>query len=70
MSTLTELTFRKCRMAECSFRNCTLKDVDLRSSDLAELKYLEALSGATIDPVQMVDLAPAFARALGITVES
>jgi uncharacterized protein YjbI with pentapeptide repeats len=69
MSSLAKVRFEKCRLAEASFRQSRLEEVDFRSSDLAGLKYAGAIKGATIDPVQLYDLAPALAYELGIFVE-
>jgi uncharacterized protein YjbI with pentapeptide repeats len=44
------------------------RDVDLRDARLDALEGASALAGATIEPGQLVGLAPALARALGIVV--
>jgi uncharacterized protein YjbI with pentapeptide repeats len=63
-----------CRFAGCSLRgthieNARLTKVDLRGSQLAPEGDLHALKGATIDRVQLIELAPYLARDIGLTVE-
>ena len=62
--------FEECDLAEATFEGATLKKVDLReAAELGIRSGLTSLRGATITPTQALDLAPAFAQALGLTVE-
>jgi len=46
-----------------------LEHVDLRGADMRALSGLEGLRGATVNPYQVTELAPIFARQFGIRVE-
>ena len=67
-------TLRRCRfpgsqLHETDFSKVTLEKVDLRGADLGIIITPGALSGATITPVQLAELAPLLAEHAGITVE-
>ena len=47
----------------------TLGDVDLRGAELASIRGIESLRGATISELQLAELAPLLADHLGIVVE-
>jgi uncharacterized protein YjbI with pentapeptide repeats len=67
---LTTVTFPGSTLADLRFEGATLKKVDLReAAELGIRSGLTSLRGATITPTQALDLAPAFAQALGLTVE-
>ncbi|WP_405182234.1 pentapeptide repeat-containing protein [Nocardia sp. NBC_01377] len=66
---LTEVTFDGTRLDGVLLNNARLTQVDLRGAvgiDIAD--GIDALRGATITTLQLMDLAPAFARATGIIV--
>jgi uncharacterized protein YjbI with pentapeptide repeats len=60
--------FRGCSLVGTYFQGAKLTKVDLRGSKLEPDPPVTALRGATIDPVQLVDLAAALARDCGIDV--
>jgi uncharacterized protein YjbI with pentapeptide repeats len=60
--------FTGCSLIGTHLEGARLTKVDLRGCKLAPAGDLHVLRGATIDPVQLVDLAPALARDLGIDV--
>jgi uncharacterized protein YjbI with pentapeptide repeats len=67
---LNGVTFPGSRLERARFGQATLKKTDLRGAlaiDLAE--GYESLRGALITSVQLLDLAPALAQTLGITVK-
>jgi uncharacterized protein YjbI with pentapeptide repeats len=67
---LDGVTFAGSRLERARFGRATLKKADFRGAvtiDLAD--GYESLSGAVIDTGQLLDLAPALAQALGITVK-
>lgn len=68
MAALSRVSFVRCRLSEASFRQARLQDVDLRSSDVTGLRYVLGLKGATIEPVQLFEVADALAREIGIRV--
>ena len=66
-------TLRRCRfpgsqLHETDFSQVTLDKVDLRGAELGIIITPGALSGATITPVQLAELAPMLAEHAGITV--
>jgi uncharacterized protein YjbI with pentapeptide repeats len=61
-------TFHGCSLLRTYFQGAKLTKVDLRGAKLEPDGPATALKGATIDPVQLVDLAPALARDAGIDV--
>ncbi|WP_062981980.1 pentapeptide repeat-containing protein [Nocardia anaemiae] len=66
---LTKLTFPGTTVEGLLLNRARLKQVDLRgAAHLNVAEGLEALRGATITPLQLLDLAPEFAKAIGITV--
>ncbi|MFT2018304.1 pentapeptide repeat-containing protein [Streptomyces sp. 796.1] len=67
---LERVSFAGCTVRRVDFTAARLADVDLRNvAELDVARGLDALSGATISPSQLLDLAPAFAAQLGIRVE-
>ncbi|MFI7670531.1 pentapeptide repeat-containing protein [Nocardia sp. NPDC049526] len=66
---LTKVTFPGTTVEGLLINRARLQQVDLRGAahlDVAE--GLDALRGATITPLQLLDLAPVFAKAIGLTV--
>lgn len=61
--------FSGCELRGADFTNAQLHDVDLRGSGLAIARGHAGLSGAIVDTVQLIELAPALAAEIGITVE-
>ncbi|HWU32659.1 MAG TPA: pentapeptide repeat-containing protein, partial [Marmoricola sp.] len=57
-----------CRVDSLILGDGSLKDVDLRGSEFQEITGIEALSGVTISPDQLHDLAPLLASHLGIDI--
>ncbi|WP_151769576.1 pentapeptide repeat-containing protein [Streptomyces abyssomicinicus] len=70
-ATLTDVSFSGSTLDGVRLRGARLSKVDLRgAAALGVADGVEALRGATIDHGQLLDLAPAFAQALGVTVTS
>lgn len=61
--------FSGCRLVGTDFTKAELSFVDLRGSELAPAGSVLGLGGATVDSLQLIDLAPAIAHELGILVE-
>lgn len=66
---LRRVAFSGSRLAGVDFSRVTLDKVDLRGAELNISGGAECLRGATISAAQLIDLAPALAASLGITVE-
>ena len=62
------LRFERCRVAVLDVTRAALTRVDLRGAELSGLRGLASLRGATITSGQLLDLAPALAEHLGVTV--
>jgi uncharacterized protein YjbI with pentapeptide repeats len=67
-ATLRGASFSQCQLLAADFSRATLDQVDLRGSELAIERGYEALAGAIVDSAQVVALAPALARHLGIEI--
>ncbi|MER5476931.1 pentapeptide repeat-containing protein [Streptomyces sp. NPDC002734] len=68
-ATLKDVSFPGTVLDGVRLRGARLSGVDLRgAASLGIADGVEALRGATIDQGQLLDLAPAFAQALGVTV--
>jgi len=65
---LTDVTFRDCTIERLDLTAATLSRVDLRGSRLDIARGFDRLAGVTVDPGQVLDLAPALAVHLGMTV--
>ncbi|QTE31229.1 pentapeptide repeat-containing protein [Pengzhenrongella sicca] len=65
---LTRVSFERCRLAVLDVTRAALDRVDLRGAEFAGLRGLAHLRGATITGGQLLDLAPAMADNLGLTV--
>jgi uncharacterized protein YjbI with pentapeptide repeats len=68
-ATATRVAFTGTRIDRLEASGAKLVDLDLRGALLADIGTLEGLKGATITLAQLLDLAPAMAARLGITVE-
>jgi uncharacterized protein YjbI with pentapeptide repeats len=66
---LAWVRFERCRLGAASFRGASCRSTDLRGSSLEGLDGAGGLAGATIDAVQLMELAPALARHVGLRVE-
>jgi uncharacterized protein YjbI with pentapeptide repeats len=67
---LTDVTLRDCVVEQLDVSNATLSRVDLRGSRLDLARGFDRLRGVTIDHTQLLDLAPALAAHLGLTVRA
>lgn len=67
-ATMTKVSFPGSRLVEADFTKVVCDHVDLRGAELGITAGFEALRGTMIDSGQLVDIAPALARSLGITV--
>ena len=67
-ATLTRVRFPGCAFERAEFGRVKLSDVDLRGARLDVRSGWDSLRGAVIDSTQLIELAPAFAAHLGITV--
>jgi uncharacterized protein YjbI with pentapeptide repeats len=67
-ATLRRVRFDACRLLAAGLSGAKLEDVDLRGSELGIDRGHGSLGGAIVDTNQLVALAPALARHLGITV--
>ena len=68
-ATVSGLRFADCEVETLTIGGARLKDADLRGARLSVISGVSALSGAVIDPGQLVELAPLLAAEAGITVE-
>ncbi len=67
---LERVTFDDCTIARADFTGARMKDVDLRGAAAVDIaRGIDRLDGAVISPSQLLDLAPAFAAAIGVRVE-
>lgn len=66
---LTNVSFISCSLEKADFNQSKLHNVDLRTSQLDSLRGWRYLSGATIDSLQLTQIAPYLANELGLKVE-
>lgn len=67
---LENVSFERCNLSEGDFQRCTFSGlVDMRTSEVAGLRSVLGMTGATIDSGQLIDLAPQLAQAFGFIVE-
>jgi uncharacterized protein YjbI with pentapeptide repeats len=66
---LTDVAFRDCTIERLDLTAATLSRVDLRGSRLDIARGFDRLTGVTVDPGQLLDLAPALAAHLGMIVK-
>jgi uncharacterized protein YjbI with pentapeptide repeats len=62
--------FADCDLRGASFRHAELAGCELRRCRLDDIEGVEGLRGASLEVGQLIDLAPALARAMGIGVVS
>ena len=67
--TATRVAITGCEIGTLDVTRATLRDADLRSSRLSAVTGLDGLRGATIDELQLAELAPHLAAAAGLVVE-
>lgn len=67
-ATIKRASFRGCTLRGVELTGAKLHQVDLRGAELGLSGGHESLRGAIIDSVQLLDLAPALAQSIGITV--
>lgn len=67
--TATRVAFPGTNVNTLDVTRATLKHVDLRGLDFRAVHGLEGLAGATVNELQVAELAPLFAAQLGIVVE-
>ena len=65
---LTSVTFDGSRLVSPEFSRARMDSVDLTGAELVAPRGLSSLKGASISRLQLIDLAPAFAAELGITL--
>lgn len=68
-ATIENVSFENCRLDKVEFSSSTLKNVDLRTSDIAHILGVQDLSGAIIDSIQLMGLAPRLAAEYKIIVK-
>jgi uncharacterized protein YjbI with pentapeptide repeats len=68
-ATIHATRFAGCQLLETDFSRAQMDSVDLRGSRLELAGSMLALKGATIDSLQLMDIAPLLALELGIAVE-
>ena len=70
MAEMKDVSFERCDLEGTDFSRCKLSGlVDFRSSDVRMVRGIDGLKGATIDPVQLVEIAPLLAAHLGLKVD-
>lgn len=69
-ATLHDVSFESCTLEKTVFDQAKCKFVDLRTSDLIEISGWMSLKGATIDSVQLANVAPYLANELGLTIRN
>jgi uncharacterized protein YjbI with pentapeptide repeats len=67
---LTDVTMRDCVIERLDLSGASLSRVDLRGSRLDLARGYDRLRGVTVDHGQLLDLAPAMAAHLGLTVSA
>lgn len=66
---LHNVTFEGCVIERAIFDQCKVYGVDARGSELREIHGWQYLQGLTIDHLQLIEIAPELARALGLRVQ-
>jgi uncharacterized protein YjbI with pentapeptide repeats len=69
-ATLDSVRFERCRLRGATFRDASCRSADLRGCSLEDIDGAGGLAGAKIDPIQLMELAPALARHIGLVVEA
>ncbi|MCX5311615.1 pentapeptide repeat-containing protein [Streptomyces sp. NBC_00154] len=68
---LVRVEFRDCVLKRADFSSARMDAVDLRTAaELDIARGVERLAGAVISPMQLMELAPAFAAQIGVRVEA
>ncbi len=68
---LVRVEFRDCVLKRADFSGARMDSVDLRAvAELDIARGVDRLAGAVISPVQLMELAPAFAAQIGVRVEA
>lgn len=67
-ATATRVAFEDCRVGDLDVTGAALSDIDLRGLQIGQIRGVEGLAGATLTPVQIMELAPYFAAHLGVRV--
>jgi uncharacterized protein YjbI with pentapeptide repeats len=67
---VTRTRFPGCTVQRLELREATLQDVDLRGATLDVAHGVDRLRGASVDPGQLIELAPALAAHLGLVVRA
>ena len=67
-STAARVAFTRTTIGSLDVTRATLGDFDLRGAELASIRGMGSLSGATISELQLAEFAPLLASHLGITV--
>ena len=68
-SQIYAIRFAACQLGAADFSKAELAHVDFRGSELTLAGSILGLGGATIDPLQLMDLSRAMAHELGIVVK-
>jgi uncharacterized protein YjbI with pentapeptide repeats len=65
----SNVTFSACELNGANFDNATCKFVDLRGENIAAIKGVMGLKGATVSSEQLIQLAPLLAAEAGLDVD-
>ena len=68
-SDLSQLCFSDCELGDAELFNVDRQGSDLRDNELAGLRGVGCLRGATVDSLQLLELGPALAAHVGLDVE-
>jgi uncharacterized protein YjbI with pentapeptide repeats len=68
-SDLSDTRFAACDLSDAELFNVDLQGSDLRDNELAGLRGVGCLRGATVDALQLLALGPALATHVGLIVE-
>jgi len=68
-SDLSDTHFTACDLSDAELFNVDLQGSDLRDNELAGLRGVGCLRGATVDALQLLALGPALAAHVGLVVE-
>jgi uncharacterized protein YjbI with pentapeptide repeats len=66
---LKDVAFLSSHLEKVEFSQARIKDVDARTSELVDIRGWQSLRGLTIDPVQLITIAPQLAQELGLAIE-